>query len=726
MIRHPVAWLAVVAFLRCVPASPADPPQRLTGERTDVVAIEIPIQVARDGQPVRGLTAANFTIWEGKTKQEVTGFEVIDLAAASGSPTALPAHPGSMGRRHFLMLFDLANSEPKAIVKAREAAHGLLVKLHPSDLIAVATYSPSQGSQILLGFTSDRRQVEIALDTLGVPELVERSGDPLELMLESVTGSSDGGVQAPIGRYGAILLDELTQQRDRNRVSDRRFQAKHLSDYTRSLADLGQLMANVNGRKYVVLLSEGFDSSLLVGTEENNAESTTKVEQGQFYLVDNDARFGETRGANQLERMLEQFRRADCVIQAVDIGGLREQGARRANGQDALFAMADQTGGELFRNWNDLSQAMGKMLERTSVTYLVSFQPQVARDGAYHPVHVELANVSGAKVSHRAGYYAPLPFGQRNPNARRLDTADAIMSGREGGDLMATALALPFRGTGGKAYLPVVVEIDGPSLLRGIDSEFPTTATSAATPPATIASASSPPAAAASALPVEIYAYALTPDGTIGDFFSQTLGLDLDKVGERIRQGGIEYVGHLELAAGDWSLRVLVRNSRTGALRLSVVPVHVPAFDEGKAFLLSPLFPHHATEERGALLLRESPRGEMSETPYPFQAEGQPFVPAATPVAAAGQAARVALFAWNLPASDVRARAQVLDPTGREIPGGKLRLLGSESAAGGGDLLLATFEPTDLAPGLYRLRVRLTFGEGVEPVDAEAIPFEVR
>ena len=713
--RSSVALLlaALATFAPVKPAASAEPQPRFGGERTDVVAVEIPVQVIRDGQPVRGLSKADFEIWDGKTKQEITGFETIDLTAAVAVEEDPSALPGAMGRRHFLFLFDLANSEPKAIVKAREAGKTVLEKLHPSDLVAVATYSPSQGPVLLLGFTSDRRQAAIALETLGVPELIQRSGDPLDLVLDSITGTTTSGVEAPGGIGVAFLLEDLRRLRDSNRAADRRFQAKRLSDYTRSLADLGALMTSVHGRKYVVLLSEGFDSSLLIGSDENIVENTTKIEQGRFYQVDNDARYGDTRSVNNLERMLEQFRRADCVIQAVDIGGLREEGARRANGQDALFAMADQTGGELFRNWNDLSLAMAKMLERTSVTYLVSFQPQVERNGAYHPVRIELKNAAGAKLSHRSGYYAPLPFGQRDPKARKFDTAEAIMSGREGGDLRATAVALPFRGVAGKAYVPVVVTIDGPSLLSGVEAE---------SAPA-VADATS---ASGAALPVEIYAYAVAADGTIGDFFGQTLGLDLDKVGARVREGGIDYVGHLELAPGDWSLRVLVRNGRTGALRVSVLPVRAPAFDQGGAFLLPPLFPPTVARENPALLLRETPRGELGDFPYPFQLDGQSYVPTAAPVAPRGEISRVALFAWNLPASDVRARAQVLDAAGREVPGGRFRLVGSEPAAGGGDLLTATFEPTDLAPGAYRLRVRLALGEGGEGVEAEPAPFEVR
>ena len=718
VVRSAALQTLLAAFLAAgSPAVSADPPHRFNGERTDVVAVEIPVQVIRDGQPVRGLTQADFQVWDGKTRQEITGFEIVDLSAPASSPTAPPVQPGRMGRRHFLMLFDLANSEPKAIVKAREAAKKVVKALHRSDLVAVATYSPTEGTALVLGFTSDRRQAEIALETLGVPDLLERSGDPLDLVIDSLESGSSAAVQ-PSSAGGEILLQELLQVRDRSRAADRRFQAERLSAYTRSLTDLGQLMADVDGRKYVVLLSEGFDSSLLVGTEENGSEGAGRFGTGVFYQIDNDARFGDTRAGNQLERMLEQLRRADCVIQAVDIGGLREEGARRANGQDALFAMADQTGGELFRNWNDLAKAMGKMLDRTAVTYVISFQPEVPRDGAYHPIKVELKEGTKGKVSHRAGYYAPLPFGQRSPTARRYDSAGAILGGREGGDLAATALALPFRGTAGKAYVPVVLGIDGTSLLRGVEASSP-----AATPSAAPAAV---PASDAASLPVEIYAYALSPDGTIGDFFGQTIGLDLEKVGERVRRSGIRYAGHLELAPGDWSLRVLIRNGKTGAQRLSVVPVRVPNFDDGKAFLLPPLFPHAASEGADALLLHASPRGELSETPYPFQLEGRSFVPNAAPWVAAGLAQRVALYAWNLPASDVRARAQVLDAAGREVPGGRLRLVGSEPAAGGGDLLTATFEPTDLAPGTYRLRVRLALGEGTESVETEPAPFEVR
>ncbi|HEX6863405.1 MAG TPA: hypothetical protein VF414_11345, partial [Thermoanaerobaculia bacterium] len=73
-------------------------------ESTDVVAVEVPVQVVRDGEPVRGLTAADFEVYDGRKKQELTGFEVLDLYAPA-RPSATQAVGAA--RRHFLLLFDL-------------------------------------------------------------------------------------------------------------------------------------------------------------------------------------------------------------------------------------------------------------------------------------------------------------------------------------------------------------------------------------------------------------------------------------------------------------------------------------------------------------------------------------------------------------------------------------------------------------------------------------------
>src|ERR1700687_5649903 len=147
-------------------AAPAAPPSAGTGalsELTGVGAAEGRVQVVRDAQPVRGLTAADFEVYDGKQRQQVTGFEVLDLQARQ-RPAVASISPAL--RRHFLFLFDLSFSEPKSIVRARQMVRGMLPSLDPSDLVAVATYSSANGPKLALGFTSDRRQVLKDLDNI--------------------------------------------------------------------------------------------------------------------------------------------------------------------------------------------------------------------------------------------------------------------------------------------------------------------------------------------------------------------------------------------------------------------------------------------------------------------------------------------------------------------------------------------------------------------------------
>ncbi|HKI02360.1 MAG TPA: hypothetical protein VKK31_10290, partial [Thermoanaerobaculia bacterium] len=65
-----------------------------------MLSVDVPVQVVRDGVPVRGLTAADFEVWEGRRRVPVAGFEALDLQglAGSGRAAGLP----SAARRHFL------------------------------------------------------------------------------------------------------------------------------------------------------------------------------------------------------------------------------------------------------------------------------------------------------------------------------------------------------------------------------------------------------------------------------------------------------------------------------------------------------------------------------------------------------------------------------------------------------------------------------------------------
>jgi hypothetical protein len=209
--------------------------------------------------------------------------------------------------------------------------------------------------------------------------------------------------------------------------------------------------------------------------------------------------------------------------------------------------------------------------------------------------------------------------------------------------------------------------------------------------------------------PVEIYAYDFDAQGQARDFFSQTVGLELLKVGAALDQSGLKFFGHLDLPPGSWAVRVLVRNAATGAAGVKSVMVQVPA--PGEAVLLPAFFPEPAGKW---LTVREAQPAEG--IPDPFMVGEQPYIPASLPRLTPGQEAPVSLVAYHLQPGELQAEARVRTAEGRDAGAGRIRIVqrqGSAEGAEGAESLSALFEPpAGLAPGEYLLTVTLTSPAG--------------
>jgi hypothetical protein len=355
--------------------------------------------------------------------------------------------------------------------------------------------------------------------------------------------------------------------------------------------------------------------------------------------------------------------------------------------------LARGTGGELYESYNDLGAAMEQMLQRTGVTYVLAVQPERSGpEGEFHKLKVDLVKpVRGARLVHRPGYYPPKPYAEQDPIEKLLAAANQVMSGEESDAIAISVLAAPFRAPGGagreKAYVPVVIEVGGETLLAGPQP---------------------------SSLPVEIYAYALDEVGAVHDFFSQTVMLDVAKAGAPLRQQGLKFFGHLDLLPGDYSLRVMVRNAVSGVSGLKVATVRVPgAGTAGSAapLLLPPLVPE--TPKRW-LTVPEQPRGEEAKPPYPFLLRNQPFVPDLHPALPAGRDVRLVIAGYGLGEPPWKGTAAVIAPDGHEAPAGDLQIVDRKAGADGApDRAVATFRlPADLKPGEYTLRITVSGAAG--------------
>jgi VWFA-related protein len=725
--NRPSPRLLPVLLLLLVAAAPA--PSRKPAEvfegAAHVVAVEVPVNVVgRDGAPVQGLKADDFEVYDGSDRQKISSFEVIDLrkipaAGATGS-TAPPAAseraaedmPSGI-RRRFLFLFDLSFSSPTSILKARLAARDFaLHSLNPADLAAVATYSMESGPKLVITFTPDRAQLARAIDTLGFRQVLDtRISDPLRFMIDTPASAASEASQNITdsldlrSQKDQAILDYLKTISYVTERSERSFEVSRIAGYSRALGEMAKALNSVKGRKHVLYFSEGFDSRLLLGrdtTDKETEDDNVNIMFGQTWMVDNDGRYGNTGLQGNVQRMLEEFRRADCVIEAVDIGGLRAGANQRSrpSGQEGLFYLANETGGELFKDANNLREPLERVLERTSVTYLLTFErSDIKLDGSYHKLRVKAPNLpAGARLAHRTGYYAPRPFKDLDPLEKNLLASDGIASATPKRDIELNVLAASFRATDALSYVPVIVEIGGRSLLEGQSG---------------------------SKLNLEIYSYVSNAEGQMKDFFNQRLDLDLGKEHGRqaMLDGGVKYYGHFDLPPGTYNVRVLARNADTGRTGVQTARVEVPAYGQAQTVLLPPFF---MEDRQKWLLVREnSHEGQQASVVYPFTVEGQPYVPSARPTLRGEATAKLCLVAYNLGKGDVSVQGQVVAADGTASASGHLSKV-QRTATGiqGLDKLLATFDPTGLNAGSYVLQVAVTDPRtGVR--QASSLPFQV-
>jgi VWFA-related protein len=682
-------------------------------ESIDVTVVEVPVTVVdSNGKPIRGLTRENFELYDDGKRRELTHFDSVDVSTRLRAAAALPATAAAGAAaetdgplpeqrpylRNFMLLFDVSDSSPATLKRAREAARDFVNnQVQPVDRVAVGTVGVQRGFELLANFTLDREFVRAVVTTFGETRHFQ-SHDPLLLSAGdydflaqngTVPGNTGGGGKS--GGAAEQFADLAREQRKSAREEQRHAALRRIEN----LAELGRVLDRIAGRKQVVLLSEGFDARSVQGREDiNNAEAQserTAIERGQIWNVDTEARYGSSDALNTLQRMVETLRRSDVVLHALDIKGLRnalDETGQRVTSTESLSLLTRDTGGSVFQNSNDLRQNFSRLLEQQDVTYILGFQTWGSPANKFHNLRVKLVNVpAGAKVSHRMGYYDQ---SKATVDLDRTLTAGEILTNSIPVDdvrMHAFTAAFPYRD--GVAQAPVVLEIDGSSLVNGISGN--------------------------NTLPAEIFVYAFDRQGVPRDFVYQKIGLELGKLRDKLEAKGVKFYHTLLLPPGDYSVRALVRTEK-GRSGFASVPLHVPASTEAT------FTPALLDESDGWVMVKAPNRAAAPE--YPFVAGENVFVPAVQPALRAGQPYEVALMTRNVPVDNLQVTARI-DGNGA-TQATPLALLGRTPAdATGGVKLMFQLTPPKLAPGEYQLvmTMRPPNQAGVRTV---SLPFEVQ
>src|SRR5438128_2903160 len=219
-------------------------------ETIEVHLVEVPVTVIdRAGEPVRGLTAANFEIFDQGKKREIKSFDKIDFSAPDTMKATSALNPNA--RRSFLLLFDLSFSAPVGRIKAEEAARNFIARgMQRRDLAAVGTVDINHGFRMVTAFTTDRTLLTSAIAN---PQTFVAT-DPLQIasstvfevtqdkVAQSQTSDNRGADYAAQVQDVARMEKRLHDSYDRDRVERQ----------INLLADLAKTLRALPGRKQVI------------------------------------------------------------------------------------------------------------------------------------------------------------------------------------------------------------------------------------------------------------------------------------------------------------------------------------------------------------------------------------------------------------------------------------------------------------------------------------------
>jgi VWFA-related protein len=427
-----------VALLVCaagvvVSASP-QAPQPVFRSGVDLVRFDVRVTDG-SGRPIKDLRPEELEIVENGTILPLLLFQHMEEPAGMYADAALRAVSAevtsnrAVPRGHlYLLIFDQSHIAPGNEQIARRAAEAFIrTRVRPSDRVAVIGL-PGPGPQV--GFTADRiraiaelakvrgeleRNVKSAAGDISQHEAYEIVAGNDKVVADVLTRQStdltaDVGAAASAGMSGVADRGAQRRQQSEEPSVMRKIilenartvvaQADATSrDFLQRLSDLIEQYRSIEGRKTVVLFSEGFQQQN-VTRELEQVEAAAARSYSVFYAFDLNR-----RSASDLS-----------VMQTPATSAAAEAQART----EPLGSLAAETDGALIIDASSrVEAALDRIADQAQDYYIVGFTPSaaaLAARGNYRRVSVRVKR-PGAQVSARTGYATPKGIA---PEDRRL------------------------------------------------------------------------------------------------------------------------------------------------------------------------------------------------------------------------------------------------------------------------------------------------------------------
>ena len=374
--------VALAVLLTASAHTPQDPAPQTFRTGVDVVHVDVSVLDA-DRRPVRGLTAADFTLLEDGKPRPIVAFTPVEIPAPPPPPDGAAAWVTDVAPdvtsndlpregRLVVIMFDQSIRNAQQAV-ARRIAKAAVDALGPADLAAIV----HTGTGRTHNFTRDRARLYSVIDApmMGLVDGEEWIDSNPAARLESpsaIAPSAQRG-QCPLGK---CTLEAIT------RIAD-------------SLRDLPR-------RKSLILIAT------------------------RLTIQDRDDGPGDGEVRRLREKMFRALDVANLTIYPVDPLGLEtlaldasrpsgarpsagEQLARRAGNlerQGNLMVLSDRTGGRTVVNSNDPNTVVPDIFAESRAYYSLGFESADRENkGRFHEIAVRV-NRRDVSVHSRRGHYA--------------------------------------------------------------------------------------------------------------------------------------------------------------------------------------------------------------------------------------------------------------------------------------------------------------------------------
>jgi VWFA-related protein len=423
----------------------------------------------KDGNPIEGLTAADFQVFEENQRQDIAFVEYqrldeqpapvipdptpADSVTANGvtADSVTPAQPARQtvaaaaqvdivtpppgtvryqDKRLLVFYFDQEAMEPPDEFRAfTNAIKYVETQMTAADIVAVIGYS-NGAVRVRQDFTSNRATL---VETL----VAMQQGD--DLNSDGVADVSENGTAFGQGdrEFNMFNLDrQLAALQTAVNMLKALPEQKTLIYFGSGL--------NLNGSDNMAQLSATTNAAIKANVTINPIDATGLVASAPMGDATQSSPGGTAMFSGQ---------------------AALQQASSQLQSKDSLFALAKDTGGKAMFESNDLALGIEQAARAVSHYYIVAYySTHTATDGKFRRVRVELTGNRQAQLSYRQGYYADKTFAAFSTADKERQLQEALMLGDPITEITIAMELNYFQLNRAEYFVPVAMKIPGSEL----------------------------------------------------------------------------------------------------------------------------------------------------------------------------------------------------------------------------------------------------------------------